>query len=61
MKTRACTKTACIAARGGEDPLYMAYHDTEWGVPDYDDRAVQKLILDGFQAGLYVDHHPAQA
>ena len=37
----------------GEDPLYMAYHDTEWGVPDYDDRALfEKLILDGFQAGL---------
>ena len=37
----------------GEDPLYMADHDTEWGVPDYDDRALfEKLILDGFQAGL---------
>jgi len=37
----------------GEDPLYMAYHDTEWGVPEYDDRALfEKLILDGFQAGL---------
>jgi DNA-3-methyladenine glycosylase I len=37
----------------GEDPLYVAYHDTEWGVPDYDDRALfEKLILDGFQAGL---------
>ena len=37
----------------GEDPLYMAYHDTEWGVPDYDDRALfEKLIPDGFQAGL---------
>jgi DNA-3-methyladenine glycosylase I len=37
----------------GEDPLYMAYHDHEWGVPDYDDRALfEKLILDGFQAGL---------
>ena len=31
----------------------MAYHDTEWGVPEYDDRALyEKLILDGFQAGL---------
>ncbi len=30
-----------------------AYHDTEWGVPEYDDRALfEKLILDGFQAGL---------
>jgi DNA-3-methyladenine glycosylase I len=37
----------------GEDPLYMAYHDQEWGVPEYDDRALfEKLILDGFQAGL---------
>jgi len=37
----------------GEDPFYVAYHDTEWGVPEYDDRALyEKLILDGFQAGL---------
>jgi len=37
----------------GEDPLYLAYHDGEWGVPEYDDRALfEKLILDGFQAGL---------
>ncbi len=37
----------------GEDPLYVAYHDEEWGVPEYDHRALyEKLILDGFQAGL---------
>jgi DNA-3-methyladenine glycosylase I len=37
----------------GEDPLYLAYHDTEWGVPEWDDRALfEKLLLDGFQAGL---------
>jgi DNA-3-methyladenine glycosylase I len=37
----------------GEDPFYMAYHDTEWGVPEYDDRALyEKLVLDGFKAGL---------
>ncbi len=37
----------------GDDPIYHAYHDTEWGVPEYDDRALwEKLILDGFQAGL---------
>ena len=37
----------------GRDPLYVAYHDDEWGVPEYDDRALfEKLILDGFQAGL---------
>jgi DNA-3-methyladenine glycosylase I len=35
------------------DPLYAAYHDEEWGVPEYDDRALfEKLVLDGFQAGL---------
>ena len=34
-------------------PLYVAYHDIEWGVPEYDDRALyEKLVLDGFQAGL---------
>jgi DNA-3-methyladenine glycosylase I len=37
----------------GEDPLYVAYHDNEWGVPEYDSRALyEKLVLDGFQAGL---------
>ncbi len=37
----------------GTDPLYVAYHDTEWGVPERDARALwEKLVLDGFQAGL---------
>ena len=37
----------------GTDPLYEAYHDTEWGVPEHDSRALwEKLVLDGFQAGL---------
>lgn len=37
----------------GTDPLYLAYHDEEWGVPEYDARALyEKLVLDGFQAGL---------
>jgi DNA-3-methyladenine glycosylase I len=37
----------------GSDPLYVGYHDTEWGVPERDDRALfEKLLLDGFQAGL---------
>ncbi|CAM3185426.1 DNA-3-methyladenine glycosylase I [Paracoccus aminovorans] len=37
----------------GTDPLYVAYHDEEWGVPEYDPRALwEKLVLDGFQAGL---------
>ncbi len=36
-----------------QDPIYVAYHDTEWGVPELDDRALyEKLMLDGFQAGL---------
>lgn len=36
-----------------DDPLYLAYHDTEWGLPEYDSRALwEKLVLDGFQAGL---------
>jgi DNA-3-methyladenine glycosylase I len=35
------------------DALYVAYHDDEWGVPEYDSRALwEKLVLDGFQAGL---------
>jgi DNA-3-methyladenine glycosylase I len=37
----------------GTDPLYIAYHDTDWGVPERDSRALfEKLLLDGFQAGL---------
>jgi DNA-3-methyladenine glycosylase I len=35
------------------DPMMLAYHDEEWGVPEYDSRALwEKLMLDGFQAGL---------
>ncbi|MFO1088353.1 MAG: DNA-3-methyladenine glycosylase I [Hyphomicrobiales bacterium] len=37
----------------GTDPLYVAYHDEEWGVPERDSQALfEKLLLDGFQAGL---------
>ena len=37
----------------GTDPLYVAYHDAEWGVPERDPRALfEMLILEGFQAGL---------
>ncbi len=37
----------------GEDPLYVAYHDTEWGVPVKDDKTLfEFLILETFQAGL---------
>ena len=36
-----------------DDAIYRQYHDEEWGVPEYDDRALfEKLLLDGFQAGL---------
>ena len=52
MKRKAVTdKSRCIWP--GTDPLYLAYHDEEWGVPEYDSRALyEKLMLDGFQAGL---------
>lgn len=37
----------------GPEQIYLDYHDTEWGVPEWDSRALwEKLILDGFQAGL---------
>ena len=37
----------------GEEALYRAYHDQEWGVPEFDHLALyEKLVLDGFQAGL---------
>ena len=37
----------------GPEQIYVDYHDTEWGVPEYDSRALwEKLVLDGFQAGL---------
>lgn len=37
----------------GSEPIYQEYHDLEWGVPEWDGRALwEKLILDGFQAGL---------
>ena len=43
----------CRCPWPGTDPLYVAYHDEEWGVPEWDGRALfEKLILDGFQAGL---------
>ncbi|MCB0430268.1 MAG: DNA-3-methyladenine glycosylase I [Flavobacteriales bacterium] len=44
-------KTRCSWC--GTDPLYIAYHDLEWGVPVHDDRKLfEFLILEGFQAGL---------
>ena len=47
-------KTACAAAAGAAPIRSMcAYHDQEWGVPECDSRALfEKLLLDGFQAGL---------
>lgn len=37
----------------GEDPLYLAYHDQEWGVPSHNDRHLfEMLTLEGAQAGL---------
>ncbi len=37
----------------GTDPLMVAYHDEEWGMPCHDDRALfERLLLEGFQAGL---------
>jgi DNA-3-methyladenine glycosylase I len=45
------TVTRCSWAES--DPLMRQYHDVEWGVPEYDSRALwEKLMLDGFQAGL---------
>ena len=45
------TKTRC--GWGGTDPLYLAYHDDEWGVPVHDDRHLfEMLVLEGAQAGL---------
>jgi DNA-3-methyladenine glycosylase I len=47
------TTDAARCAWPGADPLYCAYHDEEWGTPERDARALwEKLVLDGFQAGL---------
>ena len=51
MNTSTTEKTRCSWAVN--DPLYRAYHDEEWGVPEYDSRALwETLMLEGFQAGL---------
>jgi DNA-3-methyladenine glycosylase I len=45
--------TRCAWRGMNGDPFYEHYHDTEWGVPERDSRALwEKLVLDGFQAGL---------
>ena len=42
-----------ICGWAGSEEIYVHYHNTDWGVPEYDSRALwEKLILDGFQAGL---------
>jgi DNA-3-methyladenine glycosylase I len=51
IMSKAVTKTRCQWA--GSDPLYIAYHDKEWGTPVHDDRKLfEMLILEGAQAGL---------
>jgi DNA-3-methyladenine glycosylase I len=53
MATRSAKSTQSRCAWAQSDPLMAAYHDNEWGVPEYDSRALwEKLMLDGFQAGL---------
>jgi DNA-3-methyladenine glycosylase I len=43
----------CAWSSAGGDPLYLAYHDEEWGVPSRDDRHLfELLVLEGAQAGL---------
>jgi DNA-3-methyladenine glycosylase I len=51
LKTEEMNKKRC--SWSGNDPLYMSYHDEEWGVPVYDDdKLFEFLILETFQAGL---------
>jgi len=51
MSTQGVSLTRCSWATS--DPLYIAYHDDEWGVPLHDDRALFELLtLEGAQAGL---------
>jgi len=51
MEKKPKTLTRC--AWVNSDPLYIAYHDTEWGVPVFDDRKLfEFLVLEGAQAGL---------
>jgi DNA-3-methyladenine glycosylase I len=53
MTTTASANTPIRCPWPKDDALYIAYHDQEWGVPEHDDRALyEKLMLDGFQAGL---------
>jgi len=48
-----CAQTLCRCPWAGSDPLYLRYHDEEWGVPKTRDAEFfEKLILEGFQSGL---------
>jgi DNA-3-methyladenine glycosylase I len=52
-KLKVSKKVAHRCSWAQNDPLMCAYHDEEWGVAEYDSRALwEKLMLDGFQAGL---------
>lgn len=57
MSRQVATTNSTVAVKRcwwcGDDPLYVKYHDTEWGVPVFDDqRLFEKLSLEGFQSGL---------
>ena len=53
MKPRETVKLQRCPWAGIDDPLYARYHDEEWGVPHADEhRLFEKLVLEGFQAGL---------
>ena len=53
MSTHEAVKLVRCPWAGIEDPLYARYHDEEWGVPHADERRLfEKLVLEGFQAGL---------
>ncbi len=53
MKNQAPLANQKRCAWSGTDPLYIAYHDEEWGVPLHDDRVLfEFLVLEGAQAGL---------
>lgn len=56
MPSRSASASSSLRTRCtwcGTDPLYVAYHDDEWGVPEHDDRRLfEMLILEGAQAGL---------
>ena len=51
--TVSATKQVQRCTWSENDPVYRAYHDEEWGVPEFDSRALwETLMLEGFQAGL---------